>query len=106
MERCATRGGAQRRVGPGGQVEQERSDVSRRGAQRFDRAGLGFGANARCGQVIGEEPGGLGEGPFGQPFQDSVAQLCVAGEFVGGCDIMREMYASGELQQLLKSKAV
>ena len=36
----------------------------------------------------------------------TIPQLYVAGEFVGGCDIMREMYASGELQQLLKSKAV
>jgi monothiol glutaredoxin len=28
-------------------------------------------------------------------------QLYVKGELVGGCDIMREMYAAGELQQLL-----
>jgi monothiol glutaredoxin len=31
----------------------------------------------------------------------TIPQLYVDGEFVGGCDIMREMYASGELQQLL-----
>jgi len=31
----------------------------------------------------------------------TIPQLYVAGEFVGGCDIMREMYESGELQQLL-----
>ena len=31
----------------------------------------------------------------------TIPQLYVNGEFVGGCDIMREMYASGELQQLL-----
>ena|SRR5256884_1195935 len=31
----------------------------------------------------------------------TVPQLYVNGEFVGGCDIMREMYQSGELQQLL-----
>jgi monothiol glutaredoxin len=31
----------------------------------------------------------------------TVQQLYVDGEFVGGCDIMREMYQSGELQQLL-----
>jgi monothiol glutaredoxin len=30
----------------------------------------------------------------------------VKGEFVGGCDIIREMYESGELQQLLKDKGV
>ena len=31
----------------------------------------------------------------------TVPQLYVNGEFVGGCDIVREMYQSGELQQLL-----
>jgi monothiol glutaredoxin len=34
----------------------------------------------------------------------TVPQLYVDGEFVGGCDIMREMYQSGELAELLKSK--
>ena len=31
----------------------------------------------------------------------TIPQLYVAGEFVGGSDIMMEMYQSGELQQLL-----
>lgn len=31
----------------------------------------------------------------------TIPQLYVGGEFVGGADIMREMYASGELQKLL-----
>ena len=31
-------------------------------------------------------------------------QLYVKGELVGGCDIIREMYQSGELQQLLAEK--
>jgi len=31
----------------------------------------------------------------------TIPQLYVDGEFVGGCDIMREMYQNGELQQLL-----
>jgi monothiol glutaredoxin len=31
----------------------------------------------------------------------TIPQLYVKGEFVGGSDIMREMYDSGELQQLL-----
>jgi monothiol glutaredoxin len=34
----------------------------------------------------------------------TIPQLYVNGEFVGGCDIMREMYASGELQQMLERK--
>jgi len=35
----------------------------------------------------------------------TIPQLYVNGEFVGGCDIMREMYESGELQQLLTRQA-
>lgn len=35
----------------------------------------------------------------------TIPQLYVNGEFVGGADIMREMYASGELQKLLSSDA-
>ena len=34
----------------------------------------------------------------------TIPQLYVNGEFVGGCDIMREMYQSGELQQLLTTQ--
>ena len=33
-------------------------------------------------------------------------QLYVKGELVGGCDIIREMYQSGELQQLLAEKGI
>lgn len=36
----------------------------------------------------------------------TVPQLYVKGEFVGGCDIVREMFQSGELQSLLKDKGV
>jgi monothiol glutaredoxin len=35
----------------------------------------------------------------------TIPQLYVNGEFVGGCDILREMYASGELEQVLKTKS-
>ena len=34
----------------------------------------------------------------------TIPQLYINGEFIGGCDIVKEMYSSGELQQLL-SKA-
>jgi len=34
----------------------------------------------------------------------TVPQLYVKGEFVGGCDIMNEMYTTGELKQLLRNK--
>ena len=36
----------------------------------------------------------------------TIPQLYVKGEFVGGCDIIREMYESGELKELLLSKGV
>jgi monothiol glutaredoxin len=36
----------------------------------------------------------------------TVPQLYVKGEFVGGCDIVREMFESGELQELLRAKGV
>ena len=36
----------------------------------------------------------------------TIPQLYVGGEFVGGCDIVREMYESGELAQLLEQKGV
>ena len=35
----------------------------------------------------------------------TIPQLYVAGEFVGGCDIVTEMFQSGELESLLKEKA-
>jgi len=36
----------------------------------------------------------------------TIPQLYVKGEFVGGCDIVREMYESGELEKLLQEKDV
>lgn len=36
----------------------------------------------------------------------TIPQLFIKGEFVGGCDIIREMYETGELQQLLKERDV
>ena len=36
----------------------------------------------------------------------TIPQLYVKGEFVGGCDIVREMYESGELQTLMQDKGV
>lgn len=36
----------------------------------------------------------------------TVPQLYVRGEFIGGCDIVREMYGSGELQKLLQEQGV
>ena len=35
----------------------------------------------------------------------TLPQLYVRGEFIGGCDIMREMYQSGEMKKLLEGIA-
>jgi monothiol glutaredoxin len=36
----------------------------------------------------------------------TIPQLYVKGEFVGGCDIIREMFQAGELKSLFKEKGV
>jgi len=36
----------------------------------------------------------------------TIPQLYVKGEFVGGCDIVTEMFQSGELETLLEEKGV
>ena len=36
----------------------------------------------------------------------TIPQVYVKGEFVGGCDIVREMYQSGEFQRLLEERGV
>jgi monothiol glutaredoxin len=36
----------------------------------------------------------------------TIPQLYVKGEFVGGCDIIREMFENGELQTLMDDKGV
>ncbi|MCB5945313.1 Grx4 family monothiol glutaredoxin [Acidocella sp. KAb 2-4] len=36
----------------------------------------------------------------------TIPQLYVKGEFIGGCDIVAEMYQTGELQALLEEKGI
>ena len=36
----------------------------------------------------------------------TIPQLYVKGEFVGGCDIIREMYETGELQKTFEDKGI
>ncbi len=53
----------------------------------------------------------LDDGEIRQGIKDftnwpTIPQLYVKGEFVGGCDIVREMYESGELMGLLKEKEI
>ena len=53
----------------------------------------------------------LEDGDIRQGIKDftnwpTIPQLYVKGEFIGGCDIVREMFAAGELQDLLSEKGV
>lgn len=36
----------------------------------------------------------------------TIPQLYIKGEFIGGCDIVREMFQSGELQNFLKEQNI
>ena len=36
----------------------------------------------------------------------TIPQLYVKGEFIGGCDIVREIFQAGELQELLSAKGI
>ena len=36
----------------------------------------------------------------------TIPQLYVKGEFIGGCDIVREMFEAGELQEALEAKGI
>lgn len=36
----------------------------------------------------------------------TIPQLFVKGEFIGGCDIVREMFESGELREHLQTQAI
>jgi monothiol glutaredoxin len=36
----------------------------------------------------------------------TIPQLYIKNEFIGGCDIVKEMYENGELKKLLESKNI
>ena len=36
----------------------------------------------------------------------TIPQLYIKGEFVGGCDIVKEMYENGELKKVLENKGI
>lgn len=82
-----------------------------KGTPQFPQCG--FSANAAailkaCG--VGEffsvnvlEDNDIREGVKAYANWPTIPQLYIKGQFVGGADIMREMYQSGELQKLLKT---
>ena len=52
------------------------------------------------------ESGDLRDGIKTYSQWPTIPQLYVKGEFVGGCDIIREMFQAGELQTFLVDKGV
>lgn len=49
---------------------------------------------------------GLRQGVKDYSSWPTIPQLYVKGDFVGGCDIVREMFQTGELQELLQTKGI
>jgi monothiol glutaredoxin len=52
------------------------------------------------------EDGEIREGIKAYANWPTIPQLYVQGEFVGGCDIVMEMFQAGELQGMLKDKGI
>ena len=36
----------------------------------------------------------------------TIPQLCIKGEFIGGCDIVKDMFEKGELKKILQDKKI
>ena len=84
-----------------------------KGTKNFPQCGF----SAQVGQILGHmgvdykdvnvlEDMGIREGIKSFSQWPTIPQLYVKGEFVGGCDIIREMFQQGELQQLFDEKGV
>ncbi len=83
-----------------GTAEQPMCGFSNQVVRILDHMGVAFrDVNVLADEAIRE---GIKE------FSDwpTIPQLYVKGEFVGGCDIVREMFQTGELKALLAEKGV
>ncbi len=95
------------------QIKSNRIVLYMKGTPQFPQCG--FSATAveilrRCGVTEFEAVDVLQDPEIRQGIKEftnwpTIPQLYLDGEFVGGCDIVKEMYQSGELQQLLAKKA-
>ena len=63
-----------------------------------------IGANFKSYDVLQDEK--LREGIKTYSSWPTIPQLYVKEEFIGGCDIVREMFESGELKTYLKEKSI
>ena len=68
--------------------------------QVFDYLGVEYGA-----VNVLEDPA-IRQGIKDYNNWPTIPQVFVKGEFIGGCDIVREMFESGELRTLLSDKGV
>jgi monothiol glutaredoxin len=83
-----------------GVPEQPRCGFSSQVVQILDHLGVDFvGVD-----VLQSEP--LREGIKAFSDWPTIPQLYVKGEFVGGCDIVREMFQTGELQGFLEQRGL
>jgi monothiol glutaredoxin len=83
-----------------GVPEQPRCGFSATVVQILDTLGVDFvGVD-----VLQSEP--LRQGIKAFSDWPTIPQLYVKGEFVGGCDILREMHATGELQTFLEQQGL
>ena len=83
-----------------GVPEQPQCGFSAQVVQILDHLGADFvGVN-----VLQSDP--LREGIKSYSDWPTIPQLYVKGEFVGGCDIVREMFQSGELKTLLTDRGL
>ena len=72
---------------------------SGRAVQILKACGVNVASDLKTFNVLEDE--GVRQGIKDYANWPTIPQLYVKGEFVGGSDIMMEMYESGELQQLL-----
>ncbi|RAK63763.1 Grx4 family monothiol glutaredoxin [Phenylobacterium kunshanense] len=83
-----------------GEPEQPRCGFSAVTVQILDHLGVEFvGVDVLQSDALREGIKSFSDWP-------TIPQLYVKGEFVGGCDIVREMFQSGELKTLLSEKGL
>ena len=101
-------------------VERIQSEITKNPVMLYMKGNASFpqcGFSARVVQILSHmgvafetanvlEDANLREGVKHFSNWPTIPQLYVKGEFVGGCDIITEMFQSGELETLMKEKGV
>jgi monothiol glutaredoxin len=83
-----------------GTAEQPQCGFSNQVVRILDHMGVGFhDVNVLADEALRQGIKEVSDWP-------TIPQLYVRGEFIGGCDIVREMFQSGELKSLLADKGV